>query len=71
MAGPNPYKVITSCIEQLDSEMNSHQKSCKKCKTLRCAVWLDMLETFNFYQLAAIRAAKGNAMLPLNYEGGI
>lgn len=69
MAEPNPFKVIESCITQLDSEMKSHQKKCKKCP---CPPWNEMVETWNFYHLSLIRTMKSTGMwLPPNYEGGI
>lgn len=69
VSDPNPFKVIESCITQLDSEMTSHQKKCKPCKNKgTCDSWIDMIETWNFYHIAMVRAQHNTFKLPPNYE---
>lgn len=60
--------LILSNIEQLDIEMTEHQESCEKCpEEGPCEAWVDMVETWNFYHVAMVRALK-NKYLELNYE---
>lgn len=69
VSGPNPFKVIDSCIMQLDSEMTSHQSKCKSCKNKgTCDTWVGMVETWNFYHIAMVRAQHNTFKLPPNYE---
>lgn len=67
---PSPRKVILSSIEQLDKEMTQHSDNCFKCSEHGpCVVWVEMVETWNFYFAAYTRAMRNKYIeLPDNYE---
>jgi hypothetical protein len=60
----DPFEVINTSIEQLDDEMNSHKDNCLRCiQGAQCKTWIDLVESYNFYNLAMRRYIRNNKEL--------
>jgi hypothetical protein len=57
------FEEIVTSIDRLDQGMTFHQESCSQCLLhprayTKCEEWLDLLEQWNFLNLAVARHVK-------------